>query len=429
MSLNIVFFLCLCAAVIAGCENRDRSANRPVIYVLDTFVGHESHGQDVTEALQENVGCCEIKTVSLGEKVQRDIYLAILADILDYAENNPRAKIIVNMSFGSYAADPREKALVEKMVQKGILLVAAAGNDQSDRPMYPAGYPGVLAVAAIDGADRKTSYSNFGRYISIAADGFLKSKMSAQGLSNVGAGVRQNFTYMIYGGTSFAAPRVSGLLGLLMSREPELTCDEAVKVLLQTAAPLEDDAFYKAQLLGAGRIDHHAALYQVDSTFRKMIHALQVCWLIFITVWLTVSFRAWKQHDLFGPFVQGLLMGAFLWGLEFFALRIWGEILGRQIGLAVWAVAGLIGFVVLFNRRREGRFVEGYQFNPEVFTELGTFNPSTGRWMLQRPWLLDHLIFVEKIRPDLAERILEKSFGNDFFVGIKVPTAEPSDVN
>jgi hypothetical protein len=232
---------------------------------------------------------------------------------------------------------------------------------------------------------------------------------------------------MIFGGTSFAAPRVSGLLGLLMSRQPNLTPNEAVKVVLQTAAPLQKDAFYNAQLLGAGRIDHYTALFRVDPIFRKMVIASQLCWLTFVSIWLTVSFIAWKRHDLFGPFVQGLLIGAFLWGMEFFSLRIWGEIIGLQIGLTVWIIAGVAGLVVLYNRRRESHFIEEYQFHPEVFVELGTLNPSTGRWMLQRPWLLDHLIFVEKIRPDLAERILQKNFGGDILVGIEVPTNEQSD--
>jgi hypothetical protein len=420
-SLKIFLFFLIFSTPIIGCDDRSRSSNRPVIFVLDTFVGNESHGQDVVSAVKELVTGCEIKPISLGEKVQRNIYLAVLEDVLVYAQKNPHAKIIVNMSFGSYSSDPQEKTLIGKMLRQGIILVAAAGNDKTDRPMYPAGYPGVLAVAAVNGADQKTSYSNYGTHIRIASGGFLKSKILPQSLEGAGPGVRQNITYMIYGGTSFAAPRVSALLGLLMSRSPNLSPQDAVNVLLQTAAPLNDDAFYKARLLGAGRADTFNALYRVDSSFRNVVLVLQICRFAFIAIWLTIAFFAWQKNDLFGPFVMGLLIGAFLWGLELFTIWVWGEILGRQLSLVVWFAAGLAGLAVWFNRRREQRFIETYQFDPAVFEELGTPNPSTGRYMLQRSWLLDHLIFVEKIRPDIAERIVTNHFGNNSLIGMEIP--------
>ena len=417
---RIVPLVVIFAQVIPACQASVPSSDRPVIFILDTFVGDENHGEDVTRAVRESGDCCDIRMLSLGEKVQRDIYLAILEDVLDFAIKNPRVKIVVNMSFGSYLADERERDLIEKMLGQGIVLVAAAGNDRTDRPMYPAGYPGVLAVAAVDGADRKTSYSNYGRHIRIAAEGFLKSRIVAQGLKGTGPGVRQNFTYRIYGGTSFAAPRVSGLLGLIMSRRPELSPSDAVNVLLRTAVPLSNDAFFKAQLMGAGRIDPYSALYRVDPVFRRMVIALDVCRLIYLAIWLMVSILAWKRNDLFGPFVQGLLIGVFIWGFEYYALWIGGEIVGRQIGLIIWVATGLAGLVVCLNRRRERRFVEEYRFDPAVFEELGTLNPATGRMMLQRPWLLDHLTFIDKIRPDLAERILQKNFGDAYHIGIKI---------
>ncbi len=54
---------------------------------------------------------------------------------------------------------------------KGVVIVAAAGNDGRGRVGYPAGYPGVVAVAATQFDETTTFYSNWGKEIDIAAPG------------------------------------------------------------------------------------------------------------------------------------------------------------------------------------------------------------------------------------------------------------------
>jgi minor extracellular protease Epr len=78
---------------------------------------------------------------------------------------------VVNLSLGS-ASDAVLAAVVDKTLGTGMLLVAAAGNGgPSAAPSYPAAYPGVIAVTAVDANKRLYARANRGTYIAIAAPG------------------------------------------------------------------------------------------------------------------------------------------------------------------------------------------------------------------------------------------------------------------
>ncbi len=85
------------------------------------------------------------------------------------------------------------------------MVVAAAGNGDTNKPKYPAAYPGVIAVAATNQEDRRTFFSNYGSWVDVAAPGVGI-------LSTVPGGYRS------FNGTSVAAPHVSALAGLLAAQ-------------------------------------------------------------------------------------------------------------------------------------------------------------------------------------------------------------------
>jgi Subtilase family len=163
---------------------------------------------------------------------------------IDWAVRNGAR--ILNMSF----TGPRDAALqqaLEAAGRKGVILVAAAGNAGPEAPpAFPAAYPGVIAVTAVDEADRRYVHANRGSYIAVAAPG-------VDILAPVELG---RHSYL--SGTSFAAAYVSGIAALLLERDPHLGTAALAKVIAAGADDLgpagRDDDF------GAGRVNAFSSL-------------------------------------------------------------------------------------------------------------------------------------------------------------------------
>jgi hypothetical protein len=416
-------FMIICAFLpgISGCEKNANRNGPPVIFVIDTFDGRDSHGENVSQTLAKSCyRTCEIKNISLGSAVRRDPYLDALEDILRFARENPDRHILINMSFGSTEPDSQERRLIETMVRRGMLLVAAAGNNDTDKPMYPAAYPGVLAVAAVDLYGKKEAYSNYGRYIAVAAGGFLKTQIVSRELKGAGPYSREYVRYLITGGTSFAAPRVSGLAGLVWSREPGLTAAEIAETIRKSATPLPDNAYYLRGDLGSGLVNEYQSLYRVDERFRRLVKWFYLAWLPYLAIWLAISFRSWRRRDLFGPFIEGLFIAVFVLVSQFYAVWIWGEIQGRLAGMLIWLIVGLLGLAVYIRRKREEAFVRAYRFEPEVFDELSEVSTDSTIRRIYRQKLREYLIRRNEIRPDLADRILTLNFGEREMIIIQI---------
>jgi subtilisin family serine protease len=168
----------------------------------------------------------------------------ILLVAIDWATGNG-AKVL-NLSF----VGPRDGSLEELLAavgRKGIVMVAAAGNaGPKAPPAYPAAYPGVIAVTAVDAADRRYLHANRGRYIAIAAPG-------VDVLAPVQGGQHE-----LLSGTSFATAYVSGIAALLLERDPSLDPAAVARLIAAGADDLgpigRDDDF------GAGRVNALAAL-------------------------------------------------------------------------------------------------------------------------------------------------------------------------
>jgi hypothetical protein len=168
----------------------------------------------------------------------------VLLAAVDWAFRN-RARII-NMSFVG-AHDPMLQQLLDAANRKGIVVVAAAGNGGPDAPAaYPAGYPGVIAVTAVDQSDARYVHANRGSYITVAAPGV-----------DILAPVEQG-GHAYVSGTSFAAAYVSGIAALLLERDPELDAHAVTELITMGADDLgpsgRDDEF------GAGRANALSSL-------------------------------------------------------------------------------------------------------------------------------------------------------------------------
>lgn len=157
---------------------------------------------------------------------------------------------VINMSLGADAPTTVESSAVAYAIGKGVVVVAAMGNNGTSNPSYPAAYPGVVAVGAIDSADKRASFSQTGAHISLAAPGVgILSTYLAGGTTTMS-------------GTSMATPHVAGVAALIKAVKPSATGVEIADILRSTARPLRDDPADPVpnNAYGHGCLDAQAAL-------------------------------------------------------------------------------------------------------------------------------------------------------------------------
>jgi subtilisin family serine protease len=157
-----------------------------------------------------------------------------------------RGARIVNMSFAG-PPDPRLRDVLLRAARKGMVLVAAAGNaGRNSPPLYPAADPNVIAVTATDADDALFSGANRGNHIAVAAPGVAVLVPAPEG------------TYQFTTGTSVAAAEVSGVVALLIERNPALMPADIRRILMGTAKDLGPKG--RDQDFGAGLVDAFKAV-------------------------------------------------------------------------------------------------------------------------------------------------------------------------
>lgn len=143
--------------------------------------------------------------------------------------------VVINASL-SGPSSPLLGEAVKRLAARGVPLVAAAGNDGPDAPpRYPAAFPEVIAVTAVDRFMKVYPRANRGPYVDVAAPGVGIWTTTPQG-----AGEFRD-------GTSFASPYVTAQVARLLARDPSLSGDALVEALGQGAVDLGDpgpDAVY-----------------------------------------------------------------------------------------------------------------------------------------------------------------------------------------
>lgn len=129
---------------------------------------------------------------------------------------------VINMSLGGPDNSQTLDAAIQQVERQGVIVVCAAGNDNVNTPFYPAANDGVIGVAAVDPANRKASFSNYGDYIDVAAPGTNIVSTGFQG------------GYVKMSGTSMASPHVAGAVAVLLSKYPALRGAQVQKLLQNT---------------------------------------------------------------------------------------------------------------------------------------------------------------------------------------------------
>ncbi len=130
---------------------------------------------------------------------------------------------------------------VDYAQSKGILVVAAVGNDGVGTISYPAALPGVLSVAATTSKNELTDFSNYGLPLSLTAPGNHILSTYPRALSN---------GYVYLGGTSMAAPMVSAVAALIWSANPTWTSTQVTSKLLASATDIHQKGWTETQGFG-----------------------------------------------------------------------------------------------------------------------------------------------------------------------------------
>ena len=164
---------------------------------------------------------------------------------------------IISMSLGIYATSPVLEKALQYALDHDVVLCASAGNNGSENdpvahPHLPSTYPGVIEVAATDARDRTTSFSNYGKTVSVAAPGDDILATYPTYLRSTTPGYRR------LSGTSMAAPFAAGVCGLIRSQHPDWNRLQVREALEKSATDLGDPGFDPRY--GHGRVDAAAAV-------------------------------------------------------------------------------------------------------------------------------------------------------------------------
>lgn len=159
---------------------------------------------------------------------------------------NPHPARVINLSYGgSSACDNAYQSTINEVRAVGALVVTAAGNS-GGAPTRPADCQGVIAVSATRSDGAKADYASFGPSIALAAPGGSGYVGSDYGLLTTLDAGRQGPLGASYGeltGTSFSAPLVAGVAGMMLAVKPSLGVDELDRLLRQAVRPHSQSAF------------------------------------------------------------------------------------------------------------------------------------------------------------------------------------------
>jgi serine protease len=246
-----------------GDESTPSSSSWHGTHVAGTVAGSSNNGVGIT-GVSWGAKIMPVRVIGKGGGSSYDVqqgirYAAGLAN--DSGRLPSKRADIINLSLGClncYSAS--DQALFNQVRSAGVIVIAAAGNENTSQPGYPAAYDGVVSVSAVDLNRKRAPYSNFGSRVDVAApggdtsgdknadgysDGILSTLVSASRTSD----------YRFYQGTSMASPHMAGVVALMKAVHPALTPAELDALLASGALTTDLGAAGRDDTFGWGLID------------------------------------------------------------------------------------------------------------------------------------------------------------------------------
>jgi putative cell wall-binding protein len=220
--------------------------------------GHGTHVAGTIGAVTNNksgIASPAIKVKVMPVKVfeGKTTYMSTVIEGIRYSADH--GADIINLSLGSYSNMKALEDAIGYAVNKGILVVGAAGNDNEHAVLYPANYPNVLGVGSIDSSSlTKSDFSNYGEKVNVSAPGTNIFSTWING-------------YRSLGGTSMATAMASSVSSLVKQQYPFLTGLQVKEILENSSTPLPE-----VEQLGKGLINAQSALNYVRTKNRLSGH-------------------------------------------------------------------------------------------------------------------------------------------------------------
>ncbi len=179
-----------------------------------------------------------------------------LYDAIYYAVDNGAEVINLSLAYSSSTPDPWIEDALEYAYNKGVTVVAAAGNDNASQAYYPASSYYTIAVGATDFNNQVADYSNYGSKVDIfAPGGDTESDLNDDGYADGILSTHSYYNdpvpeYLFMDGTSMAAPQVAGVAALLYSAGAA-NPDQVREIIGRTTTPINDSRAGDVGLLDA----------------------------------------------------------------------------------------------------------------------------------------------------------------------------------
>lgn len=233
-------------------------------------MGAESDNALMVSGMAWEGGLLAVRVLGQGGGSLFDIAGGILWSVGEEVEGvtrNDKPADVVNLSLGGQGESETMDETVQTAIDTGAIVVAAAGNENSDASAStPANSPGIITVAAVgnvgDGQaiPKRAPYSNFGNVVDLAGPGGDQSvDLDGDGQADGVLSTLDDFV-AFYQGTSMAAPHVSGLAMLMKARNREMQQAEALKLMTDNANP----DIECSEGCGSGMIDAARTLMAVE---------------------------------------------------------------------------------------------------------------------------------------------------------------------
>ncbi|MBN1167325.1 MAG: S8 family serine peptidase [Methanospirillaceae archaeon] len=220
--------------------------------------GHGTHLAGIVSATTDNrIGMSGIANISLmSERIYSDSYTtyASLAACAVVHAADAGADIIL-LGYGGETESRAESKAIGYAAQKGCVIIAPAGNSNTNMPHYPSDLQPVISVGSSSRNGERSSFSNYGIYLEIMAPG--------EEIISMHPGNR----YAYQSGTSQAAAVTAGIAALLYSRFPDISADVLRSSLDATAGKKDDSE--RTIYYGYGLIDALAAYQWIGNEEEK----------------------------------------------------------------------------------------------------------------------------------------------------------------
>jgi subtilisin family serine protease len=208
--------------------------------------GHGTHCAGIAAAITGNstgiAGTCQYCKI-MPLSFHPFMLVSFAAKAIVYAVDN--GADVISMSWGKSWPMWVVEDAINYARTKGVVLVAAAGNDSSELTNYPAAYEGVIAVGATNSSDLITSFSTYGSYLSVCAPGQSILSLRAD-TTDMYAGDLEpdvhiiNDYYYLASGTSMSCPYVAGIATFMRSLSPGLNTISTKAIIESSAEDMLD---------------------------------------------------------------------------------------------------------------------------------------------------------------------------------------------